>query len=320
MSRFRDPRARIGLELLEGRRVPSATARLSGGVLRILGTDAADQIVVQSSWVAPNRPRGAERIQVSGVGSFRAGLVRKIVVDAGAGDDFVQLNLRRWGSAPQVLGGEGNDTLIGRIGADAIWGGGGNDVIQGRGGADRIDPGVGNNWVNGKQVLVGTPPVVVPPAPTTPTPAPTKPGWVLIPQKPQAGIDIAAWVKRIGELTNQERLKAGLNALSIDATLVRLAELQANQMAKHAKMQHVIPEAAYPDMQSRADAVGYKLRWLGENLAYNYGDPEAVVQGWMMSTGHRDNMLFGEFTEMGIGITLDAFGRPYVALELGLPK
>jgi uncharacterized protein YkwD len=66
--------------------------------------------------------------------------------------------------------------------------------------------------------------------------------------------------------------------------------------------------------------VGYALSWLGENLAYNYGDPEGVVQGWMMSTGHRDNMLFAPFTEMGAAIALDGGGRPYIALELGTPK
>jgi uncharacterized protein YkwD len=222
-----------------------------------------------------------------------------------------------------VDGGAGDDLIRGRIGADIIYGGAGDDVILGRGGVDQIDPGAGRNLVNGQWMIVADPaPPSAPapqasPPPSNPTANP--PTWVLAPTDPLPTIDVAAWVNRIYDLTNAERVKAGLNTLSINPKLVQIAQLQANQMVRYGKMQHEIPEAPYPDMRSRADAIGYKLEWLGENLAYNYGDPDSVVQGWMMSTGHRDNMLFAPFTEMGVAIGLDPNGRPYIALELGRP-
>jgi uncharacterized protein YkwD len=315
------------MDALESRFVlSSVTAGVEQGVLVIKGTEGDDRIVVRSSWIGMRvRPRTPELIQVVGVGDFAASQVRLIVVDAGAGNDLVVLDLRPVGQAPQIYGGAGNDILRGRrMGADVLVGGSGNDILEGRGGRDSFDPGPGRNLVNGRPRVVAEPPASVPTTPVTPTPTPVPtppnaPGWVLIPQDPVPSINITAWIVRIYQLTNQERRKAGLNELTINPTLVRLAQLQADQMVRYGKMQHDIPEAAYPDMRSRADAVGYRLEWLGENLAYNYGDADSVVAGWMMSTGHRENMLFEPFTEMGVAIGLDAAGRPYIALELGRP-
>jgi hypothetical protein len=58
----------------------------------------------------------------------------------------------------------------------------------------------------------------------------------------------------------------------------------------------------------RITAVGYlggvNRWWLGENLAwgtYNLASPAAIMNGWMNSPGHRENIL-GEFSEVGIAI------------------
>ena len=39
----------------------------------------------------------------------------------------------------------------------------------------------------------------------------------------------------------------------------------------------------------------------GENIAMGYDTPEAVMEGWMNSTGHRENILKSEFTTIGVG-------------------
>ena len=40
---------------------------------------------------------------------------------------------------------------------------------------------------------------------------------------------------------------------------------------------------------------------VGENIAAGYSSPEAVVEGWMNSPGHRANILEAEFTHIGVG-------------------
>jgi hypothetical protein len=52
-------------------------------------------------------------------------------------------------------------------------------------------------------------------------------------------------------------------------------------------------------------------RWLvlGENLgwgSYSLATPRSMVEGWMHSPTHRDNILFAEFDEIGVGITRGA--------------
>ena len=40
---------------------------------------------------------------------------------------------------------------------------------------------------------------------------------------------------------------------------------------------------------------------VGENIAAGYASPEAVMSGWMNSSGHRANILNCNFTEIGVG-------------------
>ena len=71
-----------------------------------------------------------------------------IEIDAGYGDDNIDIG----GSAYQVLGGDGNDTIIGwwnfaifgGTGLDELYGGDGDDLISG-GGDDTLSGGAGND-------------------------------------------------------------------------------------------------------------------------------------------------------------------------------
>lgn len=290
------------------------TATLLDGTLSIRGTDAADRIVVTQS------AGRAARLEVLGVGRFPLAAVRHLEISAGGGDDVVDVRLRLRRMSATIDGGDGNDWLRGGLGRDILKGGNGNDTLIGRAGEDRFEPGPGRNMVNGRLVVVEEP--KLPAIPAEPTPVVSKsdkPAYVILPTEPLPRIDVHAWIARIYELTNQQRRAHGLNVLTINTKLVSIAQIQADQMARFGKMQHTIAEATYPDMRSRADAAGYQLQWLGENLAFNYPDPEGVVQAWMLSRNHRANMLFESFTEMGLAMSLDAAGRPYIALELGRP-
>ena len=105
--------------------------------------------------------------------------------------------------------------------------------------------------------------------------------------------------QRILELVNQERADAGLDSLDIDSQLDRAANLHTDEMVQADRMSHQLPGEA--SLGDRVSDTGYDWTKLGENVAAGYTTPEAVMEGWMNSPGHRDNILNPEFTSLGVG-------------------
>jgi uncharacterized protein YkwD len=64
------------------------------------------------------------------------------------------------------------------------------------------------------------------------------------------------------------------------------------------------------DFAARISAVGVNWATVGENIATGYPTPASVVAAWMASTGHCQNILDPEFSEIGIG-ALPRGIRPY---------
>ena len=127
-------------------------------------------------------------------------------------------------------------------------------------------------------------------------------------------------IAAIVDLTNQERTRQGLAARSGDERLTRAAQIHVEQMIRHGRMEHVIPEAQYPRPEDRLAAAGYGWQAYGENLAFGYADAQAVVLGWMESPGHRANILGTSFTQIGVGFGRDQSGRAYYAQVFGRPR
>jgi uncharacterized protein YkwD len=314
---------RLAVERLDARCLPSAglTAGLSNGVLLVEGTSGNDRIVL-------NTVHGPFRsfVVVQGVGRFPLAQVRSIEIDSGMGNDFIEVNVRRAGMTTWINTGPGNDVIYGSPGHDVISTGAGNSRIYGRGGNDQITTGQGRSIVNGRVVIVpaASPPASpsAPPTTTTtpPASAPSPPGYVVLPDPPPPSLDLSAWVSSIGTLTNQQRMNAGLNTLSIDPKLTAIAQIAVDQMLQTGVVSHTMTGTADPTMQNRADAVGYTFDWLGENLAFGEPDPTSLVQAFMLSPPHRENMLFSAFTEMGIAVVANPYGQVYVAIEFGQPK
>ena len=120
--------------------------------------------------------------------------------------------------------------------------------------------------------------------------------------------------------TNAERKMLGLPALTRNIALMNAAQLQTNQMAALTRMAHELPGAAYPSLDARLDAVGYRMRASGENVAEGYPSGAAVVAGWMTSPGHRANIVSTHFTEMGAGVAMAKNGRRFYAQVFGSPR
>jgi uncharacterized protein YkwD len=112
-------------------------------------------------------------------------------------------------------------------------------------------------------------------------------------------LDLNADEKAILSLINKEREKEGLQALTANAKLNRAARSHSLNMAKQKQMDHTLDGKGPGD---RLKDEGYSFRNFGENCAKGALSPVSAVQMWMNSSGHKTNILTGEFIETGIGI------------------
>jgi uncharacterized protein YkwD len=123
----------------------------------------------------------------------------------------------------------------------------------------------------------------------------------------------------IVDFTNDERARAGLAQFRMNTRLMQAAQIQADQMARIGRLDHVLGEAMYPRPEDRLAAVAYQWRSYAENVAYNQRGAQEVVNSWMQSSGHRANILNPSLTEMGAGHARDSSGRPYYVQVFGRP-
>jgi len=98
------------------------------------------------------------------------------------------------------------------------------------------------------------------------------------------------------------------------------ARIQAGQMAKYQRLDHTIPGADYPTLESRLQAVSYIYGSAAENVAWNQPSAQAVVSSWMNSAGHRANILDPGLREIGVAMAKSSNGQPYWAQVFGTPR
>ena len=109
----------------------------------------------------------------------------------------------------------------------------------------------------------------------------------------------ASFTKQVADLVNQERAKAGLAPLQMDASLNQVAMAKASDMAQNNYFSHTSPTYGSPfDMMKQ---FGVSYRTAGENIAMGQRSPQEVMTQWMNSEGHRKNILNGSFTKIGVG-------------------
>jgi uncharacterized protein YkwD len=86
--------------------------------------------------------------------------------------------------------------------------------------------------------------------------------------------------------------------VTLSGTLAGVAYGHANDMAEHDYFEHQDLTGQSP--ADRVRAVGYHEKLVGENIAYGPGSVEEVVQGWLNSPDHCENIMDPRFAEMGI--------------------
>ncbi|WP_108671486.1 CAP domain-containing protein [Peribacillus acanthi] len=110
---------------------------------------------------------------------------------------------------------------------------------------------------------------------------------------------VSAYEQKVVELTNAERAKAGLTALKLDTALSDVARKKSEDMKNKGYFSHTSPTYGSPFDMMKQFGISYTSA--GENIAQGQQSPEAVVQAWMNSEGHRANIMNSSFTHIGVG-------------------
>lgn len=102
-------------------------------------------------------------------------------------------------------------------------------------------------------------------------------------------------------LVNNQRASNGLPALSEDSALDDAARRKAADMFAKNYWAHYAPDGQTSPW-GFIRAAGYNYIFAGENLAKGFTDPNSVVNAWMNSSTHRDNILSSKYREVGFAI------------------
>jgi uncharacterized protein YkwD len=112
------------------------------------------------------------------------------------------------------------------------------------------------------------------------------------------------------EMTNQARRAKGLPPFIQDAELTQVARAFSDDMLVRRFFDHTTPDGVTFD-ERIADRYPHRVRIMGENIwyasGYNVGKirqvAKEIVDDWMSSPGHRENILDPKFTHLGVGVS-----------------
>lgn len=120
---------------------------------------------------------------------------------------------------------------------------------------------------------------------------------------PTTDSSVLSYEKEVIRLVNEIRVQNGLRELTYNWELSRVARYKSQDMKDNRYFSHTSPVYGTPFQMMKDFGITY--RSAGENIARGYRSPQAVVNGWMNSPGHRANILNASFTQIGVGYVAD---------------
>ena len=123
------------------------------------------------------------------------------------------------------------------------------------------------------------------------------PGQVL--NIPTTSSAVTSYENEVIRLVNEIRVKNGLHKLTADWELSRVARYKSQDMKNNNYFSHTSPVYGTPFQMMKS--FGIRYRSAGENIAKGQATPQAVVNAWMNSSGHRANILNSSYTHIGVG-------------------
>ena len=120
---------------------------------------------------------------------------------------------------------------------------------------------------------------------------------------PSLDSTVTEYEQEVIRLVNEIRADNGLKPLTYDWELSRVARYKSQDMKDNRYFSHTSPVYGSPFQMIKN--FGISFRSAGDNIARGYATPQAVVNGWMNSSGHRANILSSSFTKIGVGYVAD---------------
>ncbi len=126
------------------------------------------------------------------------------------------------------------------------------------------------------------------------------------------------WQYEVFNLVNDIRSQHGLQQLTWNSDLARAARLHCEDMLVRDYFSHNTPDGCTPFDRMRELGIRYSLA--AENIAAGQPDPQSVVDSWMTSDGHKENILNPDLKEIGIAFTRGGTYGIYWAQEFATTR
>ncbi len=127
---------------------------------------------------------------------------------------------------------------------------------------------------------------------------------------PSQQVNVSANAKEVASLVNQERNKQGLTPLTLSQKLSNVAQIKAKDMVERNYFSHTSPTYGSPFDMMKTFGISYTAA--GENIAEGQRSPQQVMQDWMNSTGHRENILSSKYSQIGVGYYNGAWVQMFI--------
>ena len=115
--------------------------------------------------------------------------------------------------------------------------------------------------------------------------------------------EILSYEEQVINFVNEVRAQYGLNKLTANWQLSRVARYKSQDMHDNGYFSHTSPVYGSPFDMIKNFGISY--RTAGENIARGQRTPQEVMSDWMNSSGHRANILNASFTQIGVGYVSD---------------
>lgn len=116
-------------------------------------------------------------------------------------------------------------------------------------------------------------------------------------------VDNLSFEQQVVALVNEQRAANGLAPLKLNEKLSDAARAKSQDMHDKHYFSHTSPTYGSPFDMLKTFGISYRAA--GENIAMGYATPEAVMNAWMNSAGHKANILNSSYTQIGVGYVAD---------------
>lgn len=130
---------------------------------------------------------------------------------------------------------------------------------------------------------------------------------------PSVDSTVRGYEAEVVRLVNEIRVKNGLSTLTEDWELSRVARYKSQDMKDNNYFSHTSPVYGSPFQMIKNFGLSY--RSAAENIAKGQATPQAVVNSWMNSSGHRANILGSSYKKIGVGYVAD--GKYWTQMFIG---